>query len=282
MHRYGFLNRPRERTHWQRPPIPLSFPHFRAARGGPRKVRIIDDARSSRADAIATFRAASIQDITDSLLPTAAYYRMMSRGRDILSAPTDIPHRIKISAYLPGRILSQLFFLGPMSGPLQVSHLRTHPFGSARDPWNWARANRMIQRPPMTYFGIYLPISPGDSFIAELADTVPSAYLSVAASIRMCGFELDNAPKDATIVRPFNSADFVSTWLHFRVVARSQSRRLTKIARIHFENRIFIAGSLFAIARPPGNRPNAHAWQVWKDTVTSISNPPIHSGGAWK
>ena len=62
---------------------------------GPRKVRIIDDVKASGARAITALHDRSIPDSLDVLLSTAAYYRLLSPGCDILAAPTDYCHAYK-------------------------------------------------------------------------------------------------------------------------------------------------------------------------------------------
>ena len=160
---------------------------------GPRKVRIIDDLKASGANAITTLRDTSTPDSLDVLLATAAYYRLISPGCDILAASADFCHAYKNIGVCAEQEAFAAVLLGPPSGPLQVSHLQTQPFGSSRAPGNWDRVTKLTQWILMTYFGTYLPIFADGCFLAELAETMPSAYLCVDTVIRMCGFDLDKA-----------------------------------------------------------------------------------------
>ena len=160
---------------------------------GNSEIRIIDDLKASGVNAITTLHDTSIPDCCDILLAPAAYYRLLSPGCDIRAASTDFFHAYKNIGVPVRQEEFTAVLLGPPCGPLQVAHLRTHPFGSSRAPGNWARVTRLIQWILLTYFGIYLPVFADDCFCVELADADASAYTCADTVIRMRGFELDKS-----------------------------------------------------------------------------------------
>ena len=134
------------------------FAIFEQHGDGPRKVRIIDDLRASGVNAVTSTHDTSVPDSLGVFLSTAAYYRLLSPECNIMAAPTDFCHAYKTIGISPHQEAFTAVLLGPPSGPLQVSHLQTQPFGSTRAPGNWARVAKLTQWVILTYFGVFLPI----------------------------------------------------------------------------------------------------------------------------
>ena len=80
--------------------------------------------------------------------------------------------------------------IAPPSGPLMVSNIRTHPFGSKRAPANWARVTRFAQWPLMRVCEVFLPIYVDDCFGLDPVASIASAYTCVCVVNELLGLRL--------------------------------------------------------------------------------------------
>ena len=103
-------------------------------RGTYRILRIIDDLEASGVTSTATTRGTSVPDSLDILLELTSYYRLIKPACALKAASSYFCHAYKNVGIPRDEGEFSTVLLGPPSGPLVVSQLRTQPFGSTRAP----------------------------------------------------------------------------------------------------------------------------------------------------
>ena len=194
---------------WLSDPVPLNddmaasvqltprFAVFEQHGDGPRKVRVIDDFKASGVNSTLSMSDTSIPDGLDVFLSLVIYYQSISPGCDLRAGSVDFKHAYKNIGISNDQSEYTAVLLGPPSGGLLVSHLRTQPFGSARAPANWGRVTALLKWILAEFFGISLPIFVDDCFLVETAETVKGAFECVTKVIQLLGFDLD--PEKAAV-----------------------------------------------------------------------------------
>ena len=173
----GWLSGPRKLTY----EIPESanltrrFPIYGKHGNGPCKVRIVDDMDASGANAISPSNGTAVPDSLDSFLAVSSYYGVIRPGCELLAASTDFGQAYKTDGIPEDDGLDTAVLLGPPSGALMVSRLRTQPPGRAR-PAYWGIVASLIQWILRARYGAPLPICADGCLLTEPTDAVTIAY----------------------------------------------------------------------------------------------------------
>ena len=188
---------------WLTPPVRLTptmaeslslsprFAIFEERGDGPQKVRVIDDLGASGVNGVTATHDTAVPDSLDCVLALSVYFRLLSPGCVLQAASTDFRHAYKTIGIPPGHERFPAILSAPPERPMQVSHLRTQPFGSKSAPGNWGRVTALFKWILMNYFSAHLPIYVDDCFIIATAETIQSAAECVRTLAELCGFGLD-------------------------------------------------------------------------------------------
>ena len=155
-----------------------------------RKIRVVDDAKASRAYDLLGLVDTSIPQNLDTVMGMASIYAHLGNKRKLHAFSVDFANAYKHVGVASDQLEFATVALCNPSGVPMMATLRTQPFGSTRAPANWARITAFVQFVLRKLFQVWMGVFVDDCYAIDPDNTAASAFCVMRELCALIGMSL--------------------------------------------------------------------------------------------